>query len=290
MAQLMFARRIQELCRSEVVVFGHKLPEWSLQADLLGTAQRSNLSVGSNLTRADYLAAMINQCRPPAIELDGVVLRVGNYGDIERCREMFPLKQEEGIQIGKDRLLIHIRAGDVSVPSHGSYGPIPISYYQYLVSKTKLTPVFIGEISQSPYIEALSREFPGAEFVGGGSPFEDFQTIRRAQHIAVSVSSFSWLAAYLSTAENIHVPLAGLLDPRERPDADLLPLSDPRYRFHDVSTGAWKNRYSDLFAHRADFKPMSVIDVKGLKGAAVRRTAVQSARIHLGLIRRMIFS
>ncbi|ANW00417.1 hypothetical protein LMTR13_09815 [Bradyrhizobium icense] len=290
MAQLMFARRIQELCRSEVVVFGHKLPEWSLQADLRGTAQRSNLSVGSNLTRADYLAAMINRCRPPTIELDGVVLRVGNYGDIERYREMFPLKKEEGIQIGKDRILIHIRAGDVSVPSHGSYGPVPISYYQYLVSETKLTPVFIGETSQSPYMEALSREFPGAEFVGGASAFEDFQTIRRAQHIAVSVSSFSWLAAFLSTAETIHVPLAGLLDPRERPDADLLPLSDPRYRFHDVSARAWKNRYSDVLAHRADFKPMSVIDAKRLKGAAVRRTAVQSARIHLGLMRRMIFS
>jgi hypothetical protein len=271
-------------------MLGHKLPEWSAQADLHGAVQRSNLSVGSNLTRADYLSAMIDRFRPSTIELDGVVLRVGNYGDIERYREMFPLKDGDGIQIAKDRLLIHIRAGDVSVPSHGSYGPIPVSYYQYLVSKTKLVPVFIGETSQSPYIEALSRAFPGAEFVSGASAFEDFQTIRRAQHIAVSVSSFSWLAAFLSTAETIHVPVAGLLDPRERPDADLLPLGDPRYRFHDVSARAWKDRYSDMLAHRTDFKPMSVIDVKRLRKAAVRRTAVQSARIHLGLMRRMIFA
>jgi hypothetical protein len=289
MAQLMFARRVQELCRSEVVVLGHQLPEWSAQAVLCGETQRSNLSVGSNLTRADYLSAMIDRFRPPAVELDSVVQRIGNYGDIGRYREMFPLK-DEGIRIAKDCLLIHIRAGDVSVPSHDSYGPIPVGYYQYLVSKTGLTPVFIGETSQSPYIEALSRAFPGAEFVGGASAFEDFQTIRRAQHIAVSVSSFSWLAAYLSMAETIHLPVAGLLDPRERPDADLLPLSDPRYRFHDVSARAWKNRYSDVVANRADFKPLSAIEAKRLKGAAVRRTAVQGARIHLGLMRRMIFS
>ncbi|MBT1515635.1 alpha-1,2-fucosyltransferase [Bradyrhizobium sp. SRL28] len=248
------------------------------------------MSVGSNLTRADYLSGMMNRYRPPTIELDGVVLRVGNYGDIERYREMFPLRKDDGTQIAKDRLLIHVRAGDVGVPSHGSYGPIPISYYQYLVSKTKLTPVFIGETSPSPYIEALTSEFPGAEFVGGASAFEDFQTIRRAHHIAISVSSFSWLAAFLSRAETIHVPLAGLLDPRERPDADLLPLGDPRYRFHDVSARAWKDRYSDVFANHADFRPLSVTEAKRLKGEAVRRTVVQNARIHFGLMRRMIFN
>jgi hypothetical protein len=288
MIQLMFARRIQQLCRSEVVVVGYDLPEWSIRAEVSGERPRSNLSVGSDLTRVDYLAAMIDRYRPPAIELDFVVQRVGNYGDAGQFREMFPLR-EEGVEIAKDRLLIHIRAGDVSVPWHGSYGPIPIAYYQYLVSKAELAPVFIGEISPSPYIEALRRAFPDAAFIGGASALEDFQTIRRARHIAVSVSSFSWLAAYLSRAQTIHVPVAGLLDPRAEPDADLLPLGDLRYRFHDVGARAWKNRYSDMLAGPADFRPMPVIEAKRLKRAAVRRTAVRSARIHLGLMRRMMF-
>jgi len=288
MAQFMLAREIQMSCGTDVIVRGYHMPEWGLDAGPDGAGPRSNLSIGSSLTRVNYLSAMIDRYRPVTLELDGVVQRVGNYGNIDQYRNIFPLRQGEGVPIGDDCILTHIRAGDVSAPSHNSYGPIPISYYQYLISVTKLRPVFIGEISPSPYIEALASKFPKAEFVGGASAFDDFQTMRRARHLAISVSSFSWLAALLSNAETIHVPLAGLLDPRARPDVDLLPLGDPRYRFHNVSAGAWHNRYSDIFAHRCDFGPISAIEAGRLKAAAARWTAWKSAKVHFGLMRRMI--
>ena len=288
MAQLMFAREIQRACGTDVTVRGFHMPEWGLDGGPDGAGPRSSLSIGSSLTRVNYLSAMIDRYGPVTVELDGVVQRVGNYGNINGYRDLFPLKDGEGVRIGDGCILIHIRAGDVSVPSHDSYGPIPISYYEYLVSETKLRPVFIGEIGPSPYIEALASKFPEAEFVGGASAFDDFQTMRRARHIAISISSFAWLAALLSNAETIHVPLAGLLDPRARPDVDLLPLGDPRYRFHNVSVNAWHNRYSDVFAHRSDFGPISPIEAGRLKAAAARWTAWKSAKVHFGLMRRMI--
>jgi hypothetical protein len=266
------------------------MPEWGLAGGLGGTEPRSSLSVGSSLTRVNYLTAMIDRYGPVTVELDGVVQRVGNYGNIDRYRDQFPLKDGDGVSVGDDCILVHVRAGDVSVPSHESYGPIPISYYEYLFSETRLRPVFIGEISPSPYIDALKSKFPKAEFLGGLSAFDDFQTLRRARHLAISVSSFSWLAALLSNAESIHVPLAGLLDPRARPDVDLLPLGDARYRFHDISASAWQKRYSDIFAHRHDFRPISSTEAGRLKAAAARWTAWKSAKVHFGLLRRIIVS
>ena len=46
-----------------------------------------------------------------------------------------------------------------------------------------------------------------------------------------SVSTFSWLAAWLSEARRIVLPVSGLFHPVQSPDIDLLPLADPRYSF-----------------------------------------------------------
>ena len=48
----------------------------------------------------------------------------------------------------------------------------------------------------------------------------------------LSVSTFAWLAAWLSKAVQIHLPVCGLFNPMQVPDVDLLPITDPRYTFH----------------------------------------------------------
>jgi len=71
-----------------------------------------------------------------------------------------------------------------------------------------------------------------------GGPIEDFQTMRGAKHVALAVSSFSWLAAWLSgRVQVIHMPLAGLFNPVQRSDIDLVPRGDSRWRCHRFTAG-----------------------------------------------------
>jgi hypothetical protein len=60
----------------------------------------------------------------------------------------------------------------------------------------------------------------------------DFALLRAADELVVSVSTFSWLAAWLSRATTIHLPLSGFLNPQQNRTIDLLPIHDPRYRFY----------------------------------------------------------
>jgi hypothetical protein len=80
----------------------------------------------------------------------------------------------------------------------------------------------------------------------------DFDAIRLAEHIAVSVSTFSWLAAWFSQAKSIHLPMLGILNPVQRPDIWMLPTQDARYHFHRFPIRRWaatSAQISELEAH-----------------------------------------
>ncbi|MDB5557184.1 MAG: hypothetical protein JWQ36_118, partial [Enterovirga sp.] len=63
-------------------------------------------------------------------------------------------------------------------------------------------------------------------------PVGDFATVRRARNIVVSVSTFAWLAAWLSEATRIHLPVYGIFNPEQFRQIDLLPLADQRYIYY----------------------------------------------------------
>ena len=111
------------------------------------------------------------------------------------------------------------------------YPILPIAYYEYVVERSGLRPVFTGQLEDNAYIAALQRTFPQARFIPSQGVMKDFATVRTARHIAISVSTFSWLAAWLSQAETIYLPLAGFLCSNFLREIDLLPTSDERYRF-----------------------------------------------------------
>jgi len=288
MMQLMFARTVQRLARAPVAIEGYDLPEWQLSKPASLPASKSVFPIGDGVTRASTIASAIDRYRPKQIDLVHHVARVGNLLPKIAYDDLFPLRNEDGISVGKDSLLIHIRAGDVAAYAHPLYGPLPIAYYRYLVDSTGLQPVFIGEIETSPHCDLLRSAFPNAVILSGGSAHHDFQTIRRAHHIALGVGTFSWLASYLSDAQTIHLPIAGIFDPREAPDIDLLPTSDRRFRFHDIPTAVWKNRYSDFCADSAAFRPLSSWEVEMRRMAAMVRSAYRLGRVRFGMERRLL--
>jgi hypothetical protein len=133
-------------------------------------------------------------------------------------------------KVTDNELLINIRAGDIlgGVPH---YPLVPIAFYEEVVAKTGLNPVFVGQLDNSEYVAAIKRRFPGARFINSQGARADFDLIRSAKNIVVAVSTFSWLAAWLSEADNIFLPLTGFYNPAHHREIDLLPVDDVRYRF-----------------------------------------------------------
>ena len=111
------------------------------------------------------------------------------------------------------------------------YPLTPVEFYAELVERTGLRPVFVGQTARNAYTLRLRERFPNAEFLASAGPMRDFDMIRQSKNIAVGVSTFSWLAAWLSHADNIFMTVSGLLNPMQAIRNDLLPLGDSRYHF-----------------------------------------------------------
>ena len=135
---------------------------------------------------------------------------------------------------------------------------MPLAFYRQLIESTRLRPVFMGQIADDQYSVTLRKWFPDAEIIPSQGIMNDFSMIRSAKNIVVSVSTFSWLAAWLSDAAVVHLPLYGIFNPMQRPDINLIPLTDSRYRFYDFPVRSWDGSPPQLQALTDDslFFPM----------------------------------
>ncbi len=133
---------------------------------------------------------------------------------------------------GPDELLCSIRQGDVLDGHHPDYVLIPPDFYEEVAHVTGLRLVFAGQLEDSPYMAELRARFPQARFLPSRGPMADFERIRRSVNILPSVSTFAWLAAWLSEARQIFLPVLGLLHPLQSRSTNLLPLGDARVRFY----------------------------------------------------------
>jgi hypothetical protein len=112
-----------------------------------------------------------------------------------------------------NNLLVHIRAGDtLGKAGSNRYFPLPISYYEAIIEDAKLEPVFIGELDNF-YGEILKRKFPSSFFISCEDSIKTWQVIRNAKNCAISISTFSWTACFLSKKlEKLYFPVAGLFN------------------------------------------------------------------------------
>ncbi|MCQ8240998.1 hypothetical protein [Rhizosaccharibacter radicis] len=140
----------------------------------------------------------------------------------------------------EDELVISIRGGEILREiQHPHYTQIPAGFYEDIIRSTKLRPIFFGQLSDNPYCNGLRRRFPGAVFKQGTSPSEDFDYLRQSKNIIPSVSSFAWLAAWLSNAERIFLPLTGLMHPNQHKNSFYVPLGDRRYSYFVFPINYW---------------------------------------------------
>ena len=165
------------------------------------------------------------------VEWFGYGQRMENFPPKQICRDLFQVEQDVGTSLPRDCLLCPIRAGEILDAIHPGYTVVPIGFYEEIVEETGLRPVFMGQLAQNAFTDKLRKRFPNALYLPHCSAIDDFQTIRKAHHIVVPVSTFAWLAAWLSNATTIIMPVFGIFNPKLFSLHDLLPLAEPQYRF-----------------------------------------------------------
>ena len=158
--------------------------------------------------------------------------RMENFLDRERYRGLFESPRHRNIGYGADHLVCHLGPGDTPWRPNHCNVLTPVEFYCQIVARTGLQPVFIGNTLPSRYIASLQAALPHATIMPPGYTIRDFEIIRQSRNIVVGCSKLSWLAAWLSDAQEIVFPVNGALSPFQNSQFDLLPFDDPRYRFY----------------------------------------------------------
>lgn len=290
MFQLMLARALAARIPG-LQISGYNMPLWKLvskdepadaPAPVLLRGQWLDFELLANLMKRGWLTR---------VNMAALGFRMEHCLPLEDCRALFPATGESAIALSDDEILINIRAAEILSDVHEDYGPLPLAYYQQLIRNSGLRPVFMGQIGDDPYSLALRRAFPEARFEASRGVLADFNIIRQAKHIVVSVSTFSWLAAWMSNARTIYLPLCGILNPLQRPDINLLPLDDGRYRFHHFPIRHWKadsQQFSALFEAHSVFPALEPEELRLRLQTAGRGISAKILRYRIRLLYRAL--
>jgi hypothetical protein len=176
--------------------------------------------------------------------------------------------------VAADRLAIHIRAEDIFAAPHPDYPPLPFAFYERMIAQSAVPPVFFGQLDAPAHVAALRQRFPTASFRPAAEPLADFKFLMGSAEAVLSVSTFAWLAAWISpVTRRIVLPVSGFFNPAQRPEIDLLPLGDERYAYFGFPVVKWAATDMQMTAIFDDQSETPLLDE-----AALRRTRVQAAR------------
>lgn len=239
MLQYMVAHSIADRVPNSKII-GYDIPEWGLQD--LSKPKRAGKVVKIMIQRfePEFAAELLAKEGVKAVKLRTPCSNVEALPPLDKARAMFDDADTQAYETGDGDIVIHLRLEDSLAGANKHYGPIPIKFYERVIEASGKKPVFVGQIGDDWYSNALTQRFPDAVFLKGGSVLHDFETLRRAKHVVPAVSTFSWVASWLSAATTIHFPIYGVLNPLQFPEVDLLPVTDPRYRFYLFPVRHWR--------------------------------------------------
>lgn len=276
MFQLMLATRINDRLGGAATIHGVELPEWNIRSLPVGEPPRRALRLSGHLFDLDEVAHTLRSGICDAVLIEGWGQRLEYFPDPAPMRALFR-SGESPHALRDDEILIHVRSADIEGGAFAGYYPLPFAFYETVIRSEGRSPVFMGQLQPSPYTDALRQRFPQATFLPPSSPMKDFATLRSAERVVLSVSSFAWLAAWLSeTAQAIHYPVAGLFDPR-RGRQNLLPLEGARWLHWDVDFPSMEQR-PGLRADGWACGPRQAV-LKGLEWARSIASAGLSVRV-----------
>jgi hypothetical protein len=252
MMQYMVACRVAaqvEGCRISNAV----LPAWSIHHALVPGAFGPEISRRGSRQEVDVarIVEALSTEKKARRTLQPTVTWFSNFPGLDLCRSIFPANEGEYPGFGPDYLVCNLRGEAILDGSRMHRVLLPIDFYAELAQATGLKLVFMGQVGQNAYCHALKRRFRDAIFQSSRGPIADFQTFRNSTNLVVAVSTFSWLAAWLSRSNMVVLPVDGLFHPVQEPNIDLLPPADERYRFYlfPINYAVRVNRFEE--AHRA---------------------------------------
>ncbi len=239
---LELGRRVPDL-----EISGYELPEWGLVSPPGAPLPSGTPLLENHLLPLADAVEYLRRGHVEEVELASVGLRLENIGSAVDARGVFvPPDALDLPAFAADEVVVNIRGEELFADPHTDYGLIPLSFIEAAVAASGAQPVFVGQLGDDPYSRAIRARYPAARVIPSRGPIHDFQLLRSAREIVVAVSTFSWLGAWLSEAERIHLPVSGIYNPRQRGDLDLLPVDDPRYRFYDCEVRTWEADPVDL--------------------------------------------
>ena len=240
MAALAVGRRL-----AEPIKYNCSLPELGLEFDIrLHDKLRSDpgcyIVNDLDAKQLDEVVGDIRRSDATAVIFHGLFQRYDFFAPVEFYRGIVLTKQPLDIPAFDDNdLVINVRAGDVLGGDFAWYPLVPVNFFRNLIATTKRSPVFLGQLDDCAYVAEIRKAFPQARMIPSGGAMVDFNRLLHAGRLCVAISTFSWLAAWLSEATEIHYPLLGFLHPFCHPRGvhslggiDLTPLGDSRYRYH----------------------------------------------------------
>lgn len=256
MFQYMYTRKLQEMI-GESYLFGFEFPMFGLNsADNHLPGRLLHIKDGHRHCLSS-LAYLLNNKSYDSLLFGGYVQRMEYYNSAMLCNILFPPRVEiDNSWLGDSFITINVRGGEILRNMHRDYGPVPVNFFEQVANRTKLEPVLMGQIGNDSYSKQILNVFSGCKIIPSISPGHDFEILRNSSNIAMSVSSFSWLGSWLSfNAQSIHMPVSGFLNPRQRPDINLVPVNDKRYTFYHFPVQHWiasQDQIDSLFSN--DYK------------------------------------
>lgn len=232
MIRYMVATKLATLCPG-LVISGVHMPYWgiALPAVDLRDGERCFSLVAEQHVPFERMAYLWRSGIFSRFEWHGYGQRMENFPDKPTCRNLFST-EVRGRRLSEDCVACPVRGAEILHAIHPGYTTVPVDFYSEIVEASGLTPVFFGQTEDNLYTRALRDRFPRSEFLPHEGVLQDFQTIRNAANIILPVSTFAWLAAWLSDAKRIVLPVFGIFDPKVFGLHDLLPLGESAYEYH----------------------------------------------------------
>jgi len=222
------------ICNVKIPIFDIDIPDlYESGQHAVHDKEDTNSKLSGRLPTRAYASAL-EKVQAKVFMLEGFYQNIDNFPSRSSFDydKYFPLIENSSEGGSDEELVISIRGGDILKLIHPHYAMLPPEFYAFLIQKTRKRPVFYGQLDESPYMAELRERFPTAKFIPSRGVAEDFDYLRKSTHIVPSLSTFSWLAAWMSKAKNIYLPVAGIFSPTQHPSSMLLPIDDERYEFY----------------------------------------------------------
>jgi hypothetical protein len=251
MFQYAYLRRLQNFLPASEI-FDANIPELGVRTEKYKGSGDSLLIWKGHDLPFEVVARKILKSGHGCLRFGGYVQRMEYLGSVDDLGSLFSLPKaldDERFRIlTSDRYITCIvRANEILKAVHLDYPPTPISFFRAAVLDSGRIPVLMGQTASSFYSDALRRMFPDCVVYDHVSPLEDFRFITHSTNVAIAVSTFAWMASYLSkSAKHLYLPVFGFYNRAQRKDIDLLPIGDVRYRFAEFETMKWTGADSQI--------------------------------------------